>query len=601
LAEIRSYWDRFTASRLSRRRALQAGAAAGAGAIALSLIGCGGGDESGDASGLLYTPTDTSNKATKGGSLPLTSGTVSAFDQVNDEDTTQGLHAYSRLLKFKTYKYPDKVLNEVEPEFATGYEFSPDGLRLTFKLRPNLKLDPRSPTNGRMLNSGDVAWSWQRYEKQNAFKANLSAASDPTAPFVGFETPDANTFVFKLAFPYTGVLQQLAYKRHLPIMPVEAESKFDVRNEVRGSSAWRLKEYVPSARVVWEKNPDWYDTAKINTDTITYYMSSEYATNLAQFRSGALATLAVNAEDVLQTKRDLPHLLMKPSDNIGNGDGSFRFGYIPGSPFLDVRTRRALSMLWDRDLYIDTFGNTKAFEDAGLAIEKRWNSAIVGSWPWWLDPKSKEFGPESAVYFHNPAEAKKLMEAAGHTKPLDLPFSLRTESGESYYRSSEVLQAMMNDSGLFNFHINIVDYRSEWRPKYHYGFNKHEGLARISGGDGPEIDPILQAWWKSGQETGADRRGHVLPDLTADNFINDLIAKQRIEPDTNKRQELLNEFQRYAAKQAYMFWGPGDSTSFEMANPWLGNWGAFNSGRDQVSLHAIEVYPHYWIDQSKRA
>jgi hypothetical protein len=40
-----SYWDKFTKQRVSRRRALQAASMAGAGAGAIWLVGCGGGDD----------------------------------------------------------------------------------------------------------------------------------------------------------------------------------------------------------------------------------------------------------------------------------------------------------------------------------------------------------------------------------------------------------------------------------------------------------------------------------------------------------------------------------------------------------------------------
>jgi ABC-type transport system substrate-binding protein len=73
------------------------------------------------------------------------------------------LHAMSRIVRYQVYKYPDRVRSEVIPD-AASWEISPDGLTYTFKLRPNLKFDPRPPTNGRIMNSADVKWSWEHYE-----------------------------------------------------------------------------------------------------------------------------------------------------------------------------------------------------------------------------------------------------------------------------------------------------------------------------------------------------------------------------------------------------------------------------------------------------
>src|SRR5688500_13096023 len=95
------YWSGLTQSRLSRRRLLRAGTVAGAGALALSLVGCAGGDEArgGDASGLLHQPVDTSNKAVKGGIYTIDTRDVASFDTQSGTDATHAMHAYSRLVR----------------------------------------------------------------------------------------------------------------------------------------------------------------------------------------------------------------------------------------------------------------------------------------------------------------------------------------------------------------------------------------------------------------------------------------------------------------------------------------------------------------------
>jgi ABC-type transport system substrate-binding protein len=589
---------------LTRRRVLKAGALGGAGAVALSLIGCGGGDEGGgDISGLIHTPVDTTNKAVKGGNLAFVGENISAFDYGQFADHDAAMTGMSRLVKYTAAKYPEKPSLAVEPDAATGWEISGDGLTYTFKLRPNMKYDPRPPTSGRVMTSADVVYSWKRFEAKGPHRANLMASVDPTAPITGISAPDANTVVFKLAYPHAGVMPLLAWHAHLPIFPVEAEDKFDTKNDMRGTGAWRIKEYVPSIRQVYEKNPDWYDAANVNPATLTYTVSDEYATNLAQFRAGNLATFEVLPEDILQTKQDLPQLLIRPNPEVGGLDGFHRFSYLPESPFMDVRVRRAVSMSWDRDLYIETFGNTAAFENAGVAVEKKWNTAIAGFWPWWMDPKGKDFGPESAVFFHNLEESNKLMTAAGFSKdkPLATSFNLTSDSDG---KKEAVLAEMMHAGGMFKFNIEVHDKLTVWRPKYHYGYNLHEGFLRGSGGDGPELDLTLQAMWKSGRSQGgadADRRGHVMPDGSPDTVLNDLIAKQRTETDVERRQALLSEFQRYAAKTVYMLWGPGLSTDFQMANPWVGNWGVYTTARPGQGIPEVEMYTRWWVDDSKRA
>ena len=55
----------------------------------------------------------------------------------------------------------------------------------------------------------------------------------------------------------------LAFNRHMYILPSEANAlKLNV--EMRGTGAYRLREYLPDSRAVFDKNPDWYDADKVD-------------------------------------------------------------------------------------------------------------------------------------------------------------------------------------------------------------------------------------------------------------------------------------------------------------------------------------------------
>src|SRR5439155_4963284 len=126
-------------------------------------------------------------------------------------------------------------------------------------------------------------------------------------------------------------------------------------------------------------------------------------------------------EDILPTKSAEPRLLIYQSDLASptglGGTGVLSFGWLPPgkSPFLDERVRQAVSMSWDRDLYLDTFFNVSRFRDQGLPVQTRWNTALVATYEgWWLDPKGKDFGPNAKFFQHDVGEAKKLLAAAGY-------------------------------------------------------------------------------------------------------------------------------------------------------------------------------------------
>ncbi|MPZ48106.1 MAG: hypothetical protein GEU75_02135 [Dehalococcoidia bacterium] len=598
--ETGNFWTSVTQNRINRRRLLRTGATVGAGAAALSLIGCGGSDSGGggDSTGLLFEPVDTTNNAVKGGIFPSSSQDVANFNTINGADSTAAMRGYSRFVKWGVTMYPKPIERKLDPDAMASWEVSGDGLTWTWKIRPNMKFDPRPPTNGKALTSADVLYSWENFEKLNPQAATLANKVHADGAVQTVTAPDASTVVMKLAFPYSPLAEMLTYNRHLAILPTEANDKFDIRNAMFGTGPWRLKEFVPSARLEYVKNTDWYDADKINVDGLSFFIIPEYSAELAQFRAGAIGSMVVSPQDILTTKRDKPQILMLPETEYAQIQGWFRFSYLPDSPFLDERVRKAFSMLMDRNLIIEVFRGTKEFNDAGLETPTRWNSAIgAGNDPYWMDPlDEKKFGPEAKWYQHNPAEAKALLRAAGHTQPIAAPYITTSYYGEAYLREGEVQRVMAEESGDFKLTAKDIDYRTDFRVNVRYGFNKHEGVAwGSSGQDYPDIDGVLQAHYVPDK----DRTGELDATGKPDAKLGDLIRQQRVETDTEKRVTILQDIQRYIASKMYRMLDAGDALTFTLANPWIGNYGVYRapSGGSEWT----ESYIHWWIDNSKKS
>ncbi len=596
------YWLKFTQARQSRRKVLTLAGGAAAGLAAMSLMGCGDNNKTSSgaksSSSLLFTPTDTSAKAVQGGAYDIfQQADISAFNSGNGGDAANSQNTYSRIVKYDAYKYPEKALPTTSPDAAISWETSPDGLTWTYKVRPNFKFDPRPPTNNRAMTADDFAFSWNYFVATSAMGTSLANSLDPSAPITSMTAVDPSTVSVKLAFPFPNINGLLAYGRYLPLYPVESDGKYDVRNDMRGTAAWRLKSYQRSTAIEYVPNPDWYDAGKNNLGSLTYHIIPEYASALAQFRAGNLANYPVHQTDVLATKRDMPQLLMTPNADYAPKDW-LRFSYLPKSPFLDERVRKAASMLLDRDLIIETMYSTKQFSDAGLEAPERWMTAIPGyDDPFWMDPKDKKtFGENAKFYQYDPAGAKALVKAAGYANGVESVFSY-TSNGydDAYIQEAQIMHQMWEANGDFKLKVNTPDYRAEWRPKFHYNYDKHEGIAWGGVQAYPDVDGWLQAYWRSGQE----RTGHVGADGKPDAHLDDLIAKQRGESDIHKRTALLQDFQRYAANTMYLFFGAGSSPGYQLAQPWLGNFAVYRT--HAIGSDGNEIYPKLWIDKSKKS
>ncbi len=255
-------------------------------------------------------------------------------------------------------------------------------------------------------------------------------------------------------------------------------------------------------------------------------------------------------------------------------------------------------MLLDRDLVIETMGNTQQFTDAGLHAPIRWFTSIpAGEDGFWLDPKDqKKFGENAKFFQHDPRAAKQLLRAAGYNSAIESVFSYTPNGYDSaYVKEAQIMHQMWESNGDFKLKINTPDYQSDWRPNWHYNYDKHEGIAWGGTQSYPDVDGWLNSYWRS----GLDRTGHVMGNGQPDSHLDDLIDKQRFEADLAKRTEILHEFQRYAAGKMYLMFGSGSSLGFDMASPSLNNWGVYQT-RTGGSL-ANEIYTSYWIDNAKRA
>ena len=188
----RNYWASVTQQRVSRRRAI---AITGGTAVGAALLAaCGGSNEASDSkkaenASLIVKPSDTTSKAKKGGVMKWFSPAEPAHF-----DISQGLSplntpnnlANSLLVNEKpglNGKAPE--YSEVVPDLAESWEWSPDKLALTVKLRGGVKWHNKAPVNGRAFTTEDVVFSWNRFAAKSQGRGNLANSANPNAPVLG--------------------------------------------------------------------------------------------------------------------------------------------------------------------------------------------------------------------------------------------------------------------------------------------------------------------------------------------------------------------------------------------------------------------------------
>jgi ABC-type transport system substrate-binding protein len=613
------HWASAFNNRLTRRRAL---AATGATAAAAFLAACGGsgdGETGGKSTGLLTQPVDTSKQAVRGGTIKDSRTVdISSFDPHNTQSggsnagTVNYYHQTDALFLRVAPGYMKPADWTITGDLAESWEWSPDGLKLTMKRRQfgwapmPANLNPHL-TTGRPITMEDVRWTMNRFFKEGSNRADYLNSLNPAAPVESISYPDDRTLVWNLKFPLPSLTAIMAstFKQSY-LMPVEAE-RYDIRKTPACCGAFYLAEYEPSVRFVLKRNPNWWDKDRVYVDGIDLPIIPEYASGVAQFRTGSLYRFGTGSggagnlkkEDLLPLKRDVPQLVMHATDYVAGGGASTSPGWSgpkDKAPFRDERVRQAYSMSLDREAYIDVFQNVSAFEAEGFPMETRWNTSLTADWTgFWLDPRNqKEFGENAKYYQNNLAEAKKLLAAAGYANGLDVEAVYPVQIyGPDHGRSAEVLIGMARETGI-RISTHIANDFNEW-PPYRDNQGDFPGITYRVYGSASQADPVEQMFAEMVPFEGNLAFSGFDPDGTGsrkgDPVLTDMVTKARLEFDEEKRRALVKDIQRYWGKRQYTQRAPGGSNSLNLVWPTLKNQRVYQGGtfgdRD------------YWLDPNE--
>jgi ABC-type transport system substrate-binding protein len=316
----------------------------------------------------------------------------------------------------------------------------------------------------------------------------------------------------------------------------------------------------------------------------------------AQFRARnvhggpGLGGPAVSETNILPFSRDLKdtRIDLMPQNVLGP---TIAFGY-RDNMFKDVRVRQAVSMLIDRDTFIEVFTNYKAFQAAGIKMTPKWATPLSAAWgPYWLDPKDSKFGASARNYKLDVAEAKKLLAAAGHANGFETPFTFISGAqwGRDWSQRAEALMSMLAKGGI-RAKANSVDYNSVFIPQYLRSAGDFQGLAMQRTGSRGDPGQFWSVFFSS--TGGSSQVGKQFPEL------DELINKQRRETDMARRVAANHDLQRYFAEN--MPAAPMGGHVEEPVLTWKGLKGPDGHFIWPGGDLGAEAYPAYSLDASLR-
>ena len=229
-----SYWERLNRRRLSRRRLLVGAAGIGAGLVASSLVGCGGGQD--DAVAPTGSPAATATPfsfgvpqvqepaKSRGGTYRYYSFDPAPLDSFDPHQTQFGpIYQMHSAVFSKVLKYEDVYEGTIVPDLAESVPETADKLTYVIKVRPNVRFQDTEKIRenfpqvaGRQLTAEDVKYSIERQTNKESPRSGLYYRASqwetvdkievvdpltlrittkiPTAPFVHY-LADTNAFI----------------------------------------------------------------------------------------------------------------------------------------------------------------------------------------------------------------------------------------------------------------------------------------------------------------------------------------------------------------------------------------------------------------------
>lgn len=252
---------------------------------------------------------------------------------------------------------------ELIPDLAESYEISPDGLTYTFKLRRDVKFH-----NGRPMTAKDIKYSLDRVTNPKtqspgagffgAVKGYDQITEGKTETLEGVEVVDDYTVRFVLSRPDATFLHVMAinFAFVVPQEEVEKHGADFGRNPV-GTGAFRMTEWTLGQRVVFDRNPDYYNKELPKLDRITFEVGQEPIVALLRLERGEIdiAGDGIPPAKFLETRND-----PKFEGMIVEGS-QLHTGYVAMNtrmkPFDDARVRRAVNMAINKDRIVRIINN----------------------------------------------------------------------------------------------------------------------------------------------------------------------------------------------------------------------------------------------------
>lgn len=410
---------------------------------------------------------------------------------------------------------PQNSMKTIEPDLATGWSWSPDNLKLTFKLREGVKWH-----DGKPFTAKDVKCTMDLLQDRatDKFRKNPRKSWYNNVADVTVDGDYAVTF--HLNRPQPALLALLA-SGYSAIYPCHVPQR-EMRTHPIGTGPFKFVEFRQNEVIRLTRNPDYWKPGHPYVDAIELPIITSRSTAVLAFVSGKI-DMTFPTEMTPALLRDIK--AQAPEAQCWFGATNVSTNLIVNRekpPFDNAEIRKAMALTLDRKAFIDILSEGKS--DIGGTMLP----APEGVWGMPPDMMKTMIGYDPDVE-KNRAQAREIMQKLGYgpDKPLKVKVSTRNIAA---YRDPAVVLIDHLRKIWIEGELEVLD-TSIWfaklaRKDYSVGLNL----------TGNAVDDPDQSFYENyGCKSERNVTGYCNPELEK------LFDQQSMETDFEKRRHMVWE------------------------------------------------------------
>jgi len=435
-----------------------------------------------------------------------------AVDSTGLDPHTQTAFASLRLIElvYEPLVMLDADLNLV-PGLAESWEFSEDGVTLTFHLRQGVKFH-----DGSDFTAEDVIANITRILDE----ATGSATRTNLLSIQSMEAPDDYTVVLHLSLPDVPLVAALS-SANTSIMPAEVAQGGDPTTTMIGTGPFMLEEWVPEQKTTLKANPDWWGDGP-NVDGIEIRIIPDESTIMAALRAGEIDFAMLNDPLIATLPVEGTNVIINRAPDIAYHALQLRAAV---EPLDKLEVRQAISCAIDRQEVVDVAALGEGEVTGPLTM------------PAWAVPLDELF-----CYTPDVEKAKELMAQAGMQDGFTLPVLVGVAEPPTALSEAQVIQEQLQ---AINIKVEIESlelgvYVDRWLA------GDFAAAIALNGGR-PDPYPMYSRYWQKDAQF-SNIAGYI------DDTLDSLMKAGQVETDPEARYQIWAEFQKHLAETSPWIW-----------------------------------------------